>query len=67
MKDTMKLFKESVNEKLRQAVHNSHVLSNKLAKERQEMAQLEQQLLDQHQLAEKRQHDCLLLKMELQV
>lgn len=58
---------ELLNEKLQQAVCNSHVLSSKLALDRQTIADLEHQLLDQQQLAEKKQDECVLLEHELQV
>lgn len=63
MKDAM----EVLNEKLRQAVYNSHVLSSKLSADRETISDLEQQLLDQHYFVEKRQHDYVLMEHELQV
>jgi hypothetical protein len=58
---------ELLNEKLRQAVYNSHVLASKLEQDRETIAALEQQLTERHALAEKRQHDCVLLRHELKV
>ena len=63
MRDAM----EVLNERLRQPVYNSHVLSSKLSQDRGTLADLERQLLDQHSFTEKRQHDYVLLAQELQV
>ena len=58
---------ELLNDRLRQAVYNSHVLSSKLSQDRETIADLEHQLLDQQRYTEKRQHDYVMLERELQV
>ena len=58
---------ELLNDRLRQAVYNSHVLSSKLSQDRETLADLERQLLYQHRYTEKRQHAYITLEQELQV
>lgn len=58
---------EVLNERLRLAVSNSQVLANKLAQERQANIDLEEQLMKEHQAAERAQHNFKRLQHELQV